>query len=206
MIRIAQCCQQESWPAQIACVISNRPDAPGLVSASELGIPTRVVDHKGFASRAAFDAELAIQIEALHADLVVLAGFMRILGEAFVGRFRNRLVNVHPSLLPSFPGLDTHRRALEAGVKLHGATVHFVIPELDAGPIIAQAAVPVTGLDTPESLMHRVQAAEHLLYPTAIRWLVSDRVSVDGDRTRFDADAAEPNALPGMMFPETRIV
>lgn len=179
MQAIARACQAEQWNARIAAVISNRADAPGLAFAQEHGIATAVVDHLGFEARAAFDAELARTVEAYAPDVVVLAGFMRILGDAFVAQFAGRMVNVHPSLLPAFTGLHTHRRAIEAGCKLAGATVHFVTPELDFGPIIAQAAVPVLAGDTPQTLAARVLEVEHQMYPRAVRWLVDGRLSVD---------------------------
>ena len=172
MEAIVRACAGESWNARVAAVIANRADAAGLAFARQHGIATAVVDHKAFDSRAAFDAELALAIEAHAPDVVALAGFMRILSDAFVERFAGRLVNVHPSLLPAFAGLHTHRRAIETGCKLAGATVHFVTPTLDHGPIIAQAVVPVHPGDTPEALAARVLEREHVLYPQAVRWLV----------------------------------
>ncbi|MBH1987198.1 MAG: phosphoribosylglycinamide formyltransferase [Burkholderiales bacterium] len=180
MEAIVHACQQESWPARIAAVISNKADASGLRFAAEQGIATAVVDHKAFTSREAFDAELAKVIDVFAPDVVVLAGFMRILTEGFVRHFEGRMLNVHPSLLPAFPGLHTHQRAIEAGCKLAGATVHFVTPELDHGPIVAQAAVPVLPGDTPEALSARVLVQEHRVYPQAVRWLVEDALSVQG--------------------------
>lgn len=165
-------------PVHIAAVISNRPDARGLETAARAGIATRCLDHKAYAGREAFDAALAECIDGFAPDLVVLAGFMRILSEGFVRRYDGRLVNIHPSLLPSFPGLHTHQRAIEAGCKLAGATVHFVTPELDHGPIVLQAAVPVLADDTEDSLSARVLTHEHLIYPQAVRWLVEDQLSV----------------------------
>ena len=165
--------------AEVAAVISNRADAAGLAFARERGIATRVVDHRRFATRAAFDAALADEIDAFAPDLVVLAGFMRVLTDAFVLHYRNRLLNVHPSLLPAFSGLDTHRRALEAGVRVHGATVHLVTPQLDAGPIVAQAVVPVLPGDDPGTLAARVLREEHRLYPQVVRWFVEARVDID---------------------------
>ena len=165
-------CADEGWPARVAAVISNRADAAGLAFARERGIATAVVDHKAFASREAFDAALAQAIEGFAPDVVALAGFMRILGPAFVQRFDGRLVNIHPSLLPAFPGLHTHRRAIEAGCKVAGASVHFVTADLDHGPIIGQAPVPVLPDDSEQALAARVLAQEHRLYPRAIRWLV----------------------------------
>ncbi len=189
MVAIAKACQSGELQAIVGLVISNRPNAPGLDAAREMGIETAVIDHRNFPSREAFDWELARKIEEFEPELVVLAGFMRILTAGFVNRFTGRLINIHPSLLPSFTGLDTHRRALEAGVKAHGATVHFVTAELDAGPIIAQAVVPVLDDDDADSLMSRVQRAEHQLYPSAVRWLVSDAVVLDGQVTRLAAEA-----------------
>jgi phosphoribosylglycinamide formyltransferase-1 len=179
MEAIVEACAAERWDARIAAVISNRPDAAGLVFAAGRGIPTAVVDHKTFARREDFDAELAAAIEAFAPDALVLAGFMRILSPAFVQRFEGRIVNVHPSLLPAFTGLHTHRRAIEAGCKVAGVTVHFVTAELDHGPIIAQAAVPVLPDDTEATLSARVLAREHVLYPRALRWLVHDELRVE---------------------------
>jgi phosphoribosylglycinamide formyltransferase-1 len=176
MQAIVRACAAEGWDAQVVAVISNRSDAPGLVFARGHGIATVVIDHTAFASRAAFDAELADAVAAFAPDVVALAGFMRILTDAFVQRFEGRLINVHPSLLPAFTGLHTHRRAIEAGCKLAGATVHFVVPALDHGPIIAQATVPVLAGDTPEQLAARVLEREHELYPRAVRWLVHDEL------------------------------
>lgn len=156
-------------PLRISAVISNRPDAKGLETASKHGIATRVIDHKAFATREEFDVALGDAIAAFAPDLVVMAGFMRILGEAFNARFANRILNIHPSLLPAFPGLHTHRAALAAGVKLHGATVHVVTPKLDDGPILAQAAVPVLPNDTEDTLAARVLAQEHVVYPAVLR-------------------------------------
>ena len=168
-------------PAEICAVISNDPAAKGLATAAAHGIPTAVVDHKAHATREAFDTALAQAIDAQRADLVVLAGFMRILTADFVGRYRGRMVNIHPSLLPSFTGLHTHRQALAAGVRIHGCTVHFVTPQLDHGPIIIQAAVPVLPGDSETTLAARVLAEEHRIYPQALRWLCEDRVAVTAD-------------------------
>ncbi|HMC13994.1 MAG TPA: phosphoribosylglycinamide formyltransferase [Albitalea sp.] len=179
MEAIVRACADEGWDARIAAVVSNRPDAAGLQFAAQRGIPTAVVDHKAFARREDFDAELATCIEGYAPDALALAGFMRILSPAFVGRFDGRMVNVHPSLLPAFTGLHTHRRAIEAGCKLAGATVHFVTAELDHGPIIAQAVVPVLSDDTESTLAARVLAREHRLYPQALRWLVHDELHVE---------------------------
>ncbi len=178
MEAIVNACAQEGWPARIAAVISNKATAGGLAFAAERGIPTAVVDHKQFDSREAFDAELARVIDGFAPDVVVLAGFMRILTEGFVRHFAGRLVNIHPSLLPAFPGLHTHQRALEAGCKVAGATVHLVTPELDHGPIILQAVVPVQADDTEDALSARVLAQEHVIYPRAVRWMVEGALQV----------------------------
>ncbi len=162
-------------------VISNRPAAAGLGWAAARGIETRVVDHKSYPSREAFDAALAQAVDAFSPDYLFLAGFMRILTEGFIDRYPRSILNIHPSLLPAFPGLATHRRAIEAGVKLHGATVHFVTPALDHGPILVQAAVPVLDGDTEESLAGRVLAQEHRIYPQAARWLAQGRVEFHGE-------------------------
>ena len=173
-----------SLPARICAVISNRPEAAGLALAAQQGIPTAIVDHREFASRPDFDGALAAAIDRHAPDLVVLAGFMRVLGDAFVRRYSNRMLNIHPSLLPSFPGLHTHRRALEAGVKIHGCTVHFVTPTLDHGPIVAQAAVPVRPDDDEDALAARVLEQEHLIYPRAIRWFVEERLVIENGVVR----------------------
>jgi len=161
---------------EMRAVISSRPDAKGLEWAAARGLATEVVDHKAFPGREAFDAALMRAIEAQRPDLVLLAGFMRILTDGFIARYERRLVNIHPSLLPAFPGLHTHRRALEAGVKVHGATVHLVTSALDSGPIITQGVVPVLAADTEESLAARVLEVEHRIYPQAVRWLAEGRI------------------------------
>lgn len=167
--------------ARIAAVISNRPEAAGLEFARRHGIATAVVDHKARPSREAFEVALAAAIDAFSPDLVVLAGFMRVLGAPFVRRYEGRMLNIHPSLLPAFPGLHTHERALQEGCRVHGATVHFVTPALDHGPIVVQAAVPVLPDDTPETLAARVLAQEHRIYPQAVRWFVEDRLRLTAD-------------------------
>ena len=168
-------------PLQIAAVISNQPTARGLAIAQSHNMPTAVVPHSAFASRSAFDSALAAEIDRHQPDLIVLAGFMRVLTEAFVTRYSGRMINIHPSLLPSFPGLHTHQRALEAGVRVHGCTVHFVTPGVDSGPIIMQAAVPVLVADDEDTLAARVLAEEHRIYPQAIRWICEGRVKLDDD-------------------------
>ncbi|WP_179401561.1 phosphoribosylglycinamide formyltransferase [Burkholderia guangdongensis] len=182
MEAIVRACADEAWPARIAAVIANRPDAAGLAFAASRGIPTAVVDHRAFDGRDSFDTALAAEIDRFGADLVILAGFMRILTPAFVQRYEGRMLNVHPSLLPSFKGVHTHQQALDAGVALHGASVHFVIPELDSGAIVAQGAVPVRAGDDADALAKRVLAVEHVLYPRAVRWFVDGKLRLDGSR------------------------
>jgi phosphoribosylglycinamide formyltransferase-1 len=176
-------------PGTCAAVISNRPDAAGLAWAAARDVPTVVVDHKSFASRDAFDAALAATIEGYSADVVFLAGFMRVLTESFVRRFEGRLVNIHPSLLPAFPGLHTHEAALQTGVRVHGCTVHFVTPALDCGPIIVQAVVPVLTGDTADALAARVLAQEHSVYPQAARGLLAGHCRLDAGRVVWTEDA-----------------
>lgn len=179
--------------AQIAAVISNRPDAAGLGFAAAHGIAAQIVDHKDYPSREAFDAALAATIDAHEPDLVVLAGFMRVLTDGFVSHYAGRLLNIHPSLLPSFPGLHTHRRALEAGVRVHGTTVHFVTPTLDCGPIVIQAVVPVLPGDDEAALAARVLEQEHRIYPQAVRWFVEGRLSLGADgRVQVSSETASP--------------
>jgi phosphoribosylglycinamide formyltransferase-1 len=179
MEAIVEHCAAESWPAQVVAVISNRPDAGGLAFARARGIAAAVVDHKAFGTREAFDTALADAIDAQRPDLVVLAGFMRVLGAAFVRRYEARLLNIHPSLLPAFPGLHTHQRALDAGCKLVGATVHFVTAELDHGPIVMQSVVPVLDGDDADALAARVLATEHVIYPRAVRWFVEGALRIE---------------------------
>lgn len=172
-------------------VISNKPEAGGLVFARERGIPTAVVDHRQYPSRDEFDHAVAAAIDALTPDLVALAGFMRVLTPGFVQRYANALMNIHPSLLPAFPGLHTHERALQAGVKIHGATVHFVTPELDCGPIIIQSAVPVLAQDDASSLAARVLQQEHVIYPLAVRWFIDGRITVRNGRVDVAGNATQ---------------
>jgi phosphoribosylglycinamide formyltransferase-1 len=178
--------------ARVAAVISNRADAAGLAFAAGQGIETAVVAHADYAERGQFDAALQDAIDVYAPDLVVLAGFMRVLGEGFVRHYAGRLLNIHPSLLPAFPGLHTHRRALAAGVKLHGASVHFVTSDLDGGPIVIQAAVPVLPGDDEERLANRVLAEEHRIYPQAVRWFVEGRLNVAEDGRVSVAGALYP--------------
>jgi phosphoribosylglycinamide formyltransferase-1 len=176
-------------PATIAAVISNNPDAAGLAVARDHGLPVAALDHRAYTERAHFDAALALEIEKHEPHVVALAGFMRVLTRGFIERFEGRLLNIHPSLLPAFPGLHTHRRALEAGVRIHGCTVHYVTPVLDGGPVIAQAAVPVLGSDTEETLAARVLAEEHRIYPQAVRWVCEGRARVEAN-LRVSIDGA----------------
>ena len=176
-------------------VIASRADAPGLAIAAARGVATRVVDHRSFTSRDAFDAALASAIDASAPDLIVLAGFMRMLGAAFVRRYTGRMINIHPSLLPLYPGLHTHRRALADGVRVHGCTVHFVTPDVDVGPIIAQAAVPVCNDDDEASLAARVLAAEHVLLPAVVRWYCTGRLVIDGARVHVRDEETSHNAV-----------
>ncbi|WP_233851048.1 phosphoribosylglycinamide formyltransferase [Paraburkholderia sp. HD33-4] len=193
MEAIVRACASEGWPAQVAAVIANRPDAAGLAFAASLGIATAVVDHRQFPDRDSFDAALAEQIDSFAPDLVVLAGFMRVLTERFVDHYAGRMLNVHPSLLPSFPGLKTHQQALDAGVRFHGASVHFVTSKLDHGPIVLQSAVPVEAGDTAQTLAARVLATEHIIYPRAVRWFVEGRLALDG--LRVTLTPSEPQWL-----------
>ena len=187
-------------PVNIAAVISNRPDAKGLETAAAAGIATRCLDHKAYAGRDAFDAALAACIDEFAPDLVVLAGFMRILTPDFVRHYEGRLLNIHPSLLPSFPGLHTHQRALDEGVRIHGCTVHFVTAELDHGPVVIQAAVPVLDGDDEASLAARVLRQEHQVYPQAVRWFAEGRLSLADGRVRVAGEAAAATArvAPGL--------
>jgi phosphoribosylglycinamide formyltransferase-1 len=184
-----------SIPARIVGVLANRPAAQGLQTAAARGVPTCVVDHRQFAEREDFDAALAAAIDRFVPDLVVLAGFMRILGNAFVHHFENRLINIHPSLLPAFPGLHTHRRALAEGVRIHGCSVHFVTADLDHGPLIVQAAVPVLDDDDEATLAARVLAQEHRIYPLAVRWFCEGRLRLLDGRVLLQAPQAGDAAL-----------
>ncbi len=192
MQAIIRAARNEQWPCRVAAVISNRADAEGLQFAAEQGIPAEAVISKDFPTREAFDAALQTAIDRFAPDLVVLAGFMRILTPKFVEHYAGRMLNIHPSLLPSFPGLATHRQALAAGVKVHGATVHFVTAELDHGPIVAQAVVPVLATDNEHTLAERILVEEHKIYPQAVRWFVEGRLSIDNGIVRI---ADEPQLV-----------
>ena len=193
-----------SLPVDLRAVVCNEPGAPGISRAREAGYETVVVNHRDFSVRERFDATLAEAIDAFDPELVVLAGFMRILTPGFVRRYAGRLINVHPSLLPDFPGLDTHARAIAAGTRVHGATVHFVTEDLDGGPIIVQARVPVLAADAPGALAARVLAQEHVILPLAIRWFAQRRIEVDGDRVLLDGLPAlsHPEAPPSVPAPD----
>ncbi|MCY7316293.1 MAG: phosphoribosylglycinamide formyltransferase [Rubrivivax sp.] len=184
MMAIVRRCAEEGWPAQVVAVISNRLDAGGLALAAAQGIATRIVPHCAHATRDAFDEALAQTVDSFVPDLVVLAGFMRILGAGFVQRYAGRLLNIHPSLLPAFPGLHTHRRALAAGCQAVGATVHLVTPTLDHGPIVMQSVVPVHPGDDERTLAARVLATEHVIYPLSVRWFVQGRLQIEGGLVR----------------------
>ncbi len=194
MAALIEAAKATDFPAEIVLVLSNRPNAAGLERARAAGIATAVVDHTAFGKdRAAFDNALQAELEARHIELICLAGFMRLLTDGFVDAWRGRMINVHPALLPSFKGLDTHQRALETGVKIHGATVHFVVPEMDSGPIIAQGAVAVHDDDNAATLAARVLGVEHRIYPLALRLVAQGLVQIDGNRCQI-AGAVPPQA------------
>jgi phosphoribosylglycinamide formyltransferase 1 len=182
---IVKTAQKEQWPVQFAGVIANHSAAKGLEFAHLQGIPAYTIEHQEHVTRESFDTALIKQIDELGADLVVLAGFMRILTPGFIRHFEGRLMNIHPALLPAFPGLHTHERALEAGVKEHGATVHFVTEDVDEGPIICQASVPVLKGDDAETLAARVLAAEHQIYPRAVKWFLDGRLRIEGNQVKL---------------------
>jgi phosphoribosylglycinamide formyltransferase-1 len=191
MAALIEAAQLRDFPAKIALVLSNRPDAPGLAFAKSAGIETAVLPSKGYPTRETFDDALHARLAEADIELVCLAGFMRVLSEKFVEAWRDRLINIHPSLLPLFPGLDTHARALAAGVRIHGCTVHFVRADVDRGPIIAQAAVPVRSSDTEETLAARVLAAEHRIYPLALSLVAAGKARVVDGRVVIDDLEAE---------------
>ena len=186
MVALAEAARDPDYPAEIVLVVANDPEAEGLARAAALGLPTRAIDHRGFADRASFDAVLDTTLRESGARLVCLAGFMRILTPGFVEAWAGRMLNIHPSLLPLFKGTRTHMQALSAGVRLHGCTVHFVVPELDAGPIVAQAAVPVREGDDPDSLAARVIVQERRLYPMALALVAGGLARLDGGRVVID--------------------
>ncbi len=193
--------QEPGYPAEIALVVSNRPAAAGLAHAANQRVSTQVVDHKAFATKAEFEAKLGAVLSAAGIELVCLAGFMRLLSADFVEAWRDRIINIHPSLLPAFRGLHTHERALAAGARIHGGTVHFVRAETDEGPIVAQAAVPVLPGDDAATLAARVLKVEHRLYPLALRLVASGAARVVGERVLFHEASTDPNAaLLSPMF------
>ena len=192
---LVEACRTPGFPAEPAVVISDRADAAGLRLARDRGVACEVMERRGHDGREAFDDALSAAVAAHGADLVCLAGFMRLLGDAFVARWRDRLVNIHPSLLPAFKGLNTHARALAAGVRVAGCTVHFVRPEMDSGPIVVQAAVPVRADDDAERLAARVLAAEHRIYPLAVRWIAEGRVRVADERAVVEGVPAAAGVL-----------
>lgn len=195
MMSLIEAASAPDFPAEIAVVISNRPDAHGLARAQASNIATRTVDHKAYADRAHFDAALDAVLEEEQVDLVCLAGFMRLLTPGFTQKWAGRMINIHPALLPSFKGLHTHERALAEGVRIHGCTVHFVTPEMDVGPIIMQAAVPVLDDDTPDTLSARVLAQEHVIYPAALRLVADGRARLVDGRVSVDEFILAPPAL-----------
>ena len=195
MAALIEAAKRPDYPAEIALVVANRPDAAGLKLAETAGIATSVVDHRRYDAREAFEHALQANLEVHGIELVCLAGFMRLFTPGFVRQWEGRMINIHPALLPAFKGLNTHRLALEAGVKIHGATVHFVIPEMDSGPIIAQAAVPVHDDDTEDSLAARVLAAEHRIFPLALGLLAEGRLRVVDGRCHADGVPATTGAL-----------
>jgi phosphoribosylglycinamide formyltransferase-1 len=194
MMALVEAARAADYPAEVAAVISSRPDAPGLAWAKERGLPARAVDHKAYPSREAFDEAVHAALTEAGVELVALAGFMRIQSAPFVERWAGRQLNIHPSLLPLFKGLEPHRQALDAGVRISGCTVHFVTAEMDSGPIVAQAAVPVLDGDTPESLAARILEAEHRLYPQALALVAAGKAAIVAGRVRMDAGAG-PQAV-----------
>jgi phosphoribosylglycinamide formyltransferase-1 len=195
MAALIAAARDPAYPAEIVRVICNRPDAGALARAVAAGIETVIIDHRSFSDRESFDAAIDAALVAAGTEIVCLAGFMRLLTPAFVETWRDRMINIHPSLLPSFKGLHTHARALEAGVRLHGCTVHFVRAEMDVGPIIVQAAVPVLDADTPDTLAARVLSAEHVIYPRGLALVASGRAVVQGERVGIDGAGDAPPAL-----------
>ncbi len=193
---IYKAAKAKSWDVQFTGLIANQPEAKGIEFAKSVGIPTAVINHRSYPSREAFDEALMQQIDAFGADLVVLAGFMRILTPGFIEHYEGRMMNIHPSLLPRFPGLHTHERALESGDRVHGATVHFVSAGVDEGPIICQSEIPVLATDTPSELAARVLKTEHQIYPLAVEWFIQGRLQIAGNRVSVD-----PPELQYIPFP-----
>ena len=194
MVSLIEAATAPGYPAEIVLVLSNRPDAAGLAHARSVGIPAQAIDHTTYSDRATFDAALDAELRAARVELVCLAGFMRIFSAGFVEAWAGRMINIHPSLLPLFKGTHTHAQALAAGVRVHGCTVHYVVPELDAGPIVAQAAVPVRANDDPDSLAARVIVQEHRLYPAALALVAEGKARLEGERVVIDDDAGPADA------------
>ncbi|MFC4270239.1 phosphoribosylglycinamide formyltransferase [Sneathiella chungangensis] len=195
MQSLVKACRAPDFPAEICCVLSNNLEAAGLKFAAENSIPTRTIDHRDFESREAFEAEITSYLEDLSIDLICLAGFMRLLTAEFVNRWRDRILNIHPSLLPAFKGLHVHERAIESGARFAGCTVHFVRPEMDNGPIIAQAVVPILEADTADSLAARILEQEHRIYPLSLRLVAENRVKIHGSRVLIERAEEETGAL-----------
>jgi phosphoribosylglycinamide formyltransferase 1 len=195
MMALVEAARAPGYPAEIVSIIASRPDAAGLAWAKTQGLPALAIDHKSYATREAFDDAVHAALTEARADLIALAGFMRIQSAAFVQKWQGRQVNIHPALLPLFKGLHPHRQALDAGVKISGCSVHFVTEEMDSGPIVAQAAVPVLDSDTPETLAARILVAEHRLYPQALALVASGRAVLEGGRVRIDGGAAGESVL-----------
>ena len=195
MQSLVRACNDPEFPAEGVSVLSNNPEAAGLKFAAEHSIATRVIDHRDFADRAAFEGEINRYLETVKVDLICLAGFMRLLTADFVNRWRDRILNIHPSLLPAFKGLHVHERAIESGARFTGCTVHYVRPEMDDGPIIAQAVVPILQDDTPDALAARILEQEHRLYPLALRLVASKRVKIHGSRVLIENGAEESAVL-----------
>jgi phosphoribosylglycinamide formyltransferase 1 len=199
MMALVEAARAQDYPAEIVCVVSNRPAAAGLAWARERGIPAHAVDHKAYATREAFEEALHAVLEAEGVELVACAGFMRLMTPGFVARWAGRMINIHPSLLPLYPGLDTHARALADGVRIAGCTVHYVVAEMDAGPIIAQGAVPVVDGDTPDSLAERILSVEHAIYPRALALVASGTASLQDGRVRVLTNV---NQIGRLMSPD----
>ncbi len=195
MQALIDACATTGFPAKIVCVIANRTDAKGLQRAAEAGIDTDIINHRDFADRQAFDAALDARLNDANVELVCMAGFMRILTTWFVERWHDRLINIHPSLLPAYKGLNTHQRALDDGIRITGCSVHFVRPDMDTGPVIAQAAVPILDSDTADILATRILAQEHVIYPMALRLIAEGRIRVENNRTVIDMQAGAEKAL-----------
>jgi len=200
MSALVEAASSPSFPAEVVLVVADNPEADGLKKAQDAGVRTETIDRRAFDERAAFEAALQGRLDAVGSELVCLAGFMRVLSADFVAKWFGRMINIHPSILPSFRGVDTHRRVLEAGVKLHGCSVHFVKADVDAGPIIMQAAIPILQDDTPETLSDRLLPVEHRVFPMALRLLASGAIRIDGDRVRIDGSPRQET--PPLIAPD----